>query len=64
MDEFNRYIFINYSVQMTESLTISRLALNIYFSKYLKDSKILLIKKIWYVWFYKTRLLWWYYRNI
>jgi DNA polymerase type B, organellar and viral len=45
MDEFNRYIFINYSVQMSESLTISRLALNIYFNKYLKDSKILLIKK-------------------
>jgi len=30
---------------MSESLTISRLALNIYFNKYLKDSKILLIKK-------------------
>ena len=40
MDTFNRYVFIEYSLQMTESLTISRLALNIFLKLYLGDTKL------------------------
>ncbi|RKF65812.1 putative DNA polymerase [Erysiphe neolycopersici] len=32
---FNKYIFIEYNLQITECLTISRLALNIFFKRYL-----------------------------
>ena len=45
MEIFNKYIFINYGIQMTDSITISRLALNIFMSIYLKDSKIPVIKQ-------------------
>lgn len=45
MDTFNKYVYLNYGLQMTNSLTISRLALNIYLKKYLKDHKIPIIRK-------------------
>jgi hypothetical protein len=44
MDTFNKYILRNYDVQMTESRTISRLALNIFLKHYLKESKLPVIK--------------------
>jgi DNA polymerase type B, organellar and viral len=44
MKTFNRYILMNYDIQMTECNTISRLALNMYFKHYLKDSKLPIIK--------------------
>src|ERR1700753_392892 len=40
MEEFNSRVYINYNVQMTEALTISRLALNIFLKKYLKKSRL------------------------
>lgn len=43
MEEFNRYIFLHYNLQMTESLTISRLALNIFIKNHLKEKNIPLI---------------------
>ena len=51
MGEFNSYIFINYSLQMTECLTISRLSINLFLKNYYlnndsnKDKKIPLINK-------------------
>ena len=42
---FNKYVFVNYGIQMTDSLTISRLALNIFLKKYLKDYKLPVIKQ-------------------
>ncbi len=45
MDKFNKYIFKTYDIQVTDSLTISRLSLNIYLSHYLGESKIPLINK-------------------
>lgn len=45
MDTFNKYVFTNYGVQMTDALTISRLALNIFLDKYLKESKIPVISQ-------------------
>lgn len=45
MDKFNKYIFKTYDIQVTDSLTISRLALNIYLSHYLGESKIPSITK-------------------
>nr|QBM09675.1 hypothetical protein [Dactylella sp.] len=45
IDKFNKFIFINYGVQVTESLTISRLALNIFLKNYLGESKIGIINK-------------------
>lgn len=44
IDIFNKYILINYDIQMTDCTTISRLALNIFFKHYLKDSKIPIIR--------------------
>ena len=44
MDTFNKYIFRLYDIQMTDSLTISKLALNIFLKDYLKDSKIPVIR--------------------
>lgn len=38
IDTFNKYIYIEYGVQVTESMTISRLALNIFIKNYLKNS--------------------------
>jgi hypothetical protein len=40
MDTYNKYIFIEHGVQVTESLTISRLALNIFLKKYLKATAL------------------------
>lgn len=44
MDKFNKYIFRNYDIQMTDCATISRLALNIYLKDYIKDSALPIIK--------------------
>lgn len=44
MDTFNKYIYRNYDIQMTDSLTISRLAMNIYLKDYLKQSSLPIIK--------------------
>ena len=44
MDTFNKYIFRLYDIQMTECLTISKLALNIFLKDYLKDSRIPVIR--------------------
>lgn len=45
MDTFNKYVYRNYGVQMTDCLTISRLALNIFLKDYLKESKIPIINQ-------------------
>jgi hypothetical protein len=45
MDTFNKYVYRNYGVQMTDCLTISRLALSIFLKDYLKESKIPLINQ-------------------
>lgn len=44
MDTFNKYVFRKYDVQMTDSATISRLALNIFLKDYLKESCLPVIK--------------------
>lgn len=44
MDNFNRYIFINYNVQVTDSLTISRLSLNIFLKNYLGRTQLPVIQ--------------------
>lgn len=44
MENFNQYIFINYNVQVTECLTISRLALNIFLKRYLGETLLPVIK--------------------
>ena len=44
MDTFNKYIFRLYDIQMTQCLTISRLALNIFLKDYLIDSRIPVIR--------------------
>lgn len=44
MDKFNKYTIRKFDTEMTTSLTISRLSLNIYLKHYLKDSKIPIIK--------------------
>jgi hypothetical protein len=40
LKEFSKYIFINFNSQMTEALTITRLALNIFKNKFYKSNKI------------------------
>lgn len=45
MNKFNKYIFMNYDLQITECLTISRLGLNIFLKKYLNGKKLPLINK-------------------
>ena len=45
MDEFSKILFENFNCQLTESLTISRLALNIFLKRYLDNKKIPLINK-------------------
>jgi DNA polymerase type B, organellar and viral len=45
MDEFSSKIYIEFNAQLTDALTISRLALNIYLNKYLKDHQIPIISK-------------------
>lgn len=44
MDTFNKYVFRLYDLQMTESFTISRLALNIFLKYYLKESSLPVVK--------------------
>lgn len=46
MDHFNRYMFIEYNLQITECLTISRLALNIFFKRYLGQNLLPVIKNV------------------
>jgi hypothetical protein len=46
MDSFNSYIFIEYNIQITECLTISRLALNIFLTKYLGNTLLPVINNI------------------
>jgi hypothetical protein len=48
METFNKYVYRNYGVQMTDCLTISRLALNIYLKNYMKDNKIPIINQSMY----------------
>lgn len=45
LDKFKSYLFIEHNLELTEGLTISRLALNKFLNFYLKDSKIPLINK-------------------
>jgi hypothetical protein len=45
MNKFSEYINRKYYLQVTDSLTISRLALNIFLKDYLKDSKLPIINK-------------------
>lgn len=45
MEKFSEYINRKYHIQVTDSLTISRLALNVFFKEYLKDSKLPIIKR-------------------
>ena len=45
MSKFSAYINRKYHLQVTDSLTISRLALNIFLKDYLKDSKLPIINK-------------------
>lgn len=46
LDKFKKDLFIEHNVDMTEGLTISRLALNKYLKYYLKSSNIPLINKL------------------
>ena len=46
VDHFNRYMFIEYNLQVTESLTISRLALNIFLYRYLGKKLLPLINNV------------------
>ena len=48
LDKFNKSLFINHGIQMTECLTISRIALTKFLRYYLKDKKIPLINKLQY----------------
>ena len=43
LEKFKIYLFIEHNLELTEGLTISRLALNKYLKYYLKDNKIPLI---------------------
>lgn len=45
MQKFSEYINRKYNLQVTDSLTISRLALNIFLKDYLKNSKLPIISK-------------------
>jgi hypothetical protein len=46
LEKFNSSLFINHNIQMTECLTISRIALSKYLKYYLKDHKLPLINKL------------------
>ena len=46
LEKFKKYLHIEHNLEMTEGLTISRLALNKYLKYYLKDFKIPLINKL------------------
>jgi hypothetical protein len=39
VDSFGKHIFLNYSLQITDALTISKLSINILFSKYIKSNE-------------------------
>jgi len=54
MDKFNHYLYLNYGIQMTEGLTISRLALNIYMKDYLNEHKIASITQSYHYNFIKS----------
>ena len=41
IDKFSKYVFNNYGQQITDSLTISKLAMNILYSNYLTENKSL-----------------------
>lgn len=45
MNKFSEYLNRKYYIQVTDSLTISRLALNIFLKEYLRDSKLPIIGK-------------------
>jgi hypothetical protein len=45
MSKFSEYINRKYFLQVTDSLTISRLALNIFLKDYLRDSKLPIVNK-------------------
>ena len=46
MNEFSRFLYINFNIQMTDALTITRLALNIFKSKFYKNKFIPSINKL------------------
>lgn len=46
LNQFSSFIFIHFNVQMTEALTITRLALNIFKQKYFEDKNIPNINKL------------------
>jgi DNA polymerase type B, organellar and viral len=46
LEKFNSSLFINHNIQMTENLTISRIALTKYLKYYLNDYKLPLINKL------------------
>lgn len=48
LEKFNSSLFINHNIQMTECLTISRIALTKFLKNYLEDKKIPLINKLQY----------------
>jgi hypothetical protein len=45
MNLFNKHIFLNYNIQVTKCLTISRLALNIFLTKYYNNNIALINRK-------------------
>lgn len=45
IDKFNKYVYRKFRIQMTQSITIARLALNIFLKDYLGQSKLPLINK-------------------
>ena len=45
MNEFSRILYINFNTQLTEALTITRLALNIFIDKFYEKKVIPLINK-------------------
>ena len=46
MNEFSRLIYIHFNIQMTDALTITRLAINIFKKTYYTQQSIPLIKKL------------------
>ena len=53
MNEFSRLVYIHFNIQMTESLTITRLALNIFKQNYYVNQSIPFINKIYLFNFFK-----------
>jgi hypothetical protein len=46
INEFSKFVYINFNVQLTDALTITRLALNIFKKKYYKNKQIPSINKL------------------